>query len=373
MRATHRRRNTLGLIFVAFTIYILFCALQAAFRNLHSLQIKPWAETMTLQIVWGYTWALLTPFIIWISHRFTISKQHLVRNLTLQVCFGIVFAFVHRVIYISVVPLISPTALTIPESELPRFFYFLYFISESFLDYLFIMAICQAIVFYSNYQAERLKAALLQSSLSAAQLQVLNAQINPHFLFNTLNAISALIYHNRTAAVDCIAELSDLLRASLNSSQNQTVTLKEELDFLRKYVQIQQTLLQERLSVKWNIAQETLDAEIPGMILQPLVENSIRHGISPLKRGGTLEITSFSDDRTLHLQVKDNGRGVPADSQPNNGVGLKNIQERLKYLYDTRHRFKINETAEGGVLVEMIIPFKECKAEEKDEDSHINS
>jgi LytS/YehU family sensor histidine kinase len=235
------------------------------------------------------------------------------------------------------------------------------------------MAICQAIVFYSNYQAERLKAALLQSSLSAAQLQVLNAQINPHFLFNTLNAISALIYHNRTAAVDCIAELSDLLRASLNSSQNQTVTLKEELDFLRKYVQIQQTLLQERLSVKWNIAQETLDAEIPGMILQPLVENSIRHGISPLKRGGTLEITSFSDDRTLHLQVKDNGRGVPADSQPNNGVGLKNIQERLKYLYDTRHRFKINELAEGGMLVEMIIPFKECKAEEKDEDSHINS
>ena len=363
--AKYQWLNTIGLIFVAFTVYILFCSLQVTLRNLHSTQSKPWGETITLQIVWGYTWAVLTPFIICVAKRFTLSRQNLARNLSLQICFGIAFAFAHRTLYLIIVPLISPTALTIPEPGLSKIFYFLYFISESFLDYLFILAIYQAFVFYSNYQTERLKAAVLQSSLSQAQLEILNTQINPHFLFNTLGAISALIYQNRQAAVDCIAELSELLRISLKSNQNQKTTFKEELDFLRKYVQIQQTLLQKRLQVKWNIAPETLDAEIPNMILQPLVENSIRHGISPLKRGGTLEVIASSSNRRLTLVVKDDGRGFPSNSSLNSGLGLKNIRDRLEHLYDDQHEFKINQPKEGGVIIEIAIPFKQLKEVEK--------
>jgi sensor histidine kinase YesM len=363
--AKYRWRNTIGLIFVAFTIYILFCALQVTLRNLHSAQSKPWSETITLQIVWGYTWALLTPFIIWFTNRFALSRRNLARNLLLQVCFGIAFAFAHRTIYLIIVPLISPTALTIPEPGLSKIFYFLYFISESFLDYLFILAIYQAFLFYSNYQTERLKAAVLESSLSRAQLEILNSQINPHFLFNTLGAISALIYQNRQAAVDCIAELSELLRISLKSNQNQKTTFKEELDFLEKYVQIQQTLLQKRLRVKWNIAPETLEAEIPSMVLQPLVENSIRHGISPLKRGGTLEIIASSSNRRLTLLVKDDGRGFTSNPSLNTGLGLKNIRDRLENLYNNQHEFKIREPKEGGVVIEIAIPFKQFKEVEK--------
>ncbi len=283
--AKHKWWKPLVWIFTVFTIYILFCALQAGFRNLYSEQSKPWTDIFSLQIVWGYSWAALTPFIVWLSRRYSISRRHFARNLLLHLGFGIVFASVHRALYILFVPLIAPNALTIPNDDLPRVFYFLYLISESFLDYSFILAVVQAIIYYGEFQKREFR-------LQQAELQTLKTQLHPHFLFNTLNAISALIYSNPKMADRTLAQLSNLLRLSIKSGKTQEVSLKEELDFLRKYVEIQQTLLQERLQVQWNIDSEALDARLPNMILQPLVENSIRHGIAP-KKGGVVGVTWF--------------------------------------------------------------------------------
>jgi signal transduction histidine kinase len=350
--AKHRWWKTPAVIFAVFSIYILFCALQATFRNLHSEQSKPWTDIFSLQIVWGYLWAALTPIIVRLSSRYSISRQHSARNLLLHLAFGVVFASIHRTLYIVIVQTVAPNALTIPNSELPRIFYFLHFISESFLDYLFILAVLQAIMYYRQFY-ER------ESRLQQAELQTLKTQLHPHFLFNTLNAISALVYSNPKMADRTIAQLSHLLRLSVKSGKTQEVALKEELEFLRKYVEIQQTLLQERLKVQWNIDSEALDARLPNMILQPLVENSIRHGIAPKKRGGSIEIGARRENGTLRLFVSDNGLGISPEMKLNEGLGLTNTRERLRHLYGEAFEFLLDPSPDGGVTVSIEIPFQE--------------
>ncbi|HLM62388.1 MAG TPA: histidine kinase [Pyrinomonadaceae bacterium] len=350
--AKHKWWKTPAVIFAVFTIYILFCALQSTFRNLHSEQSKPWTDIFSLQIVWGYVWASLTLVIIPLSNRYSITRQQLARNLLLHLGFGVVFASIHRLLYIILVQQIAPNALTIPNSELPRFFYFLHFISESFLDYLFILAVLQAIMYYREFH-ER------ESRLQQAELQTLKTQLHPHFLFNTLNAISALVYSNPKMADRTIAQLSDLLRLSVKSGKTQEVSLKEELDFLRKYVEIQQTLLQERLQVQWNIDSEALDARLPNMILQPLVENSIRHGIAPKKGGGCIEIGARRENGTLRLFVSDNGTGISPETKLSEGLGLTNTRERLRHLYGEAFEFSLDLPPDGGLTVRLGIPFQE--------------
>jgi signal transduction histidine kinase len=349
--AKDKRWKPLVWIFAVFTIYILFCALQAGFRNLYSEQSRPWTDIFSLQIVWGYSWAVLTPFIVWLSRRYSISRRHFARNLLLHLGFGIVFASVHRVLYILFVPLIAPNALTIPNADLPRVFYFLYLISESFLDYSFILAVVQAIMYYGELQKREFR-------LHQAELQTLKTQLHPHFLFNTLNAVSALIYSNPKMADRTLAQLSNLLRLSIKSGKTQEISLKEELDFLRKYVDIQQTLLQERLQVQWNIDSETLDAQLPNMILQPLVENSIRHGIAPKKDGGCLEIGARRENGTLRLFVSDNGTGISPEMKLREGLGLTNTRERLRHLYGDAFEFSLEPSPGGGSSACLKIPFR---------------
>ena len=347
----HQWWKTTALIFAVFTIYILFCALQATFRNLHSEQAKPWTDTFSLQIVWGYTWAALTPFIVWLGGRFPISRRHFARNLLLHLGFGVVLASIHRALYIIIVKQISPNSLTIPNAELPRIFYFLHIVSESFLDYSFILAVLQAILYYGEFQNREFR-------LQQAELQTLKTQLHPHFLFNTLNAISALIYSNPKMADRTLAQLSNLLRLSIKSGKTQEVSLKEELDFLRKYVEIQQTLLQERLQVQWNIDSEALDARLPNMILQPLVENSIRHGIAPKKGGGCLEIGARRENGMLRLFVSDNGTGISPEMNLREGLGLTNTRERLRHLYGDAFEFSLEPSPGGGLSACLKIPFR---------------
>jgi LytS/YehU family sensor histidine kinase len=195
-------------------------------------------------------------------------------------------------------------------------------------------------------------------------LNLLKMQLHPHFLFNTLNAISALVYESPRAADRTISQLSDLLRLSLNSGAAQEVSLKDELEFLRKYVQIQQTLLQERLEVRWDIEPAALDAFVPNMILQPIVENSIRHGIAPLENGGRIEVSAGRFDGSLRLSVCDNGIGLAPDERGprTEGVGLGNMRARLKHLYGGAHQLSLSEPRGGGLEVRLLIPYRECSA-----------
>lgn len=358
--------NSYFWIFAGFTIYILFCVLQNVFRNLYIPQLRSWREIITILAVWAYTWAILTIPLSSVGRRFSISRPHLLRNLLIQLGFAVVFATVHRIIYTAIIQLLSPTVLIIPDSNSPRIFYFLYFISESFLDYLFFLAIHQAIIHFREVQQREI-------SLQQAQLQALKAQLHPHFLFNTLNAISALAYRNPTMAARTIAELSDLLRFSLKSNKEQEISLKTELEFLRKYLQIQQTLLEERLIVNWNVNSETLEAAVPNMILQPLVENSIRHGIAPMENGGRVEITAARQNGSLYLSVRDDGAGLSSEngtSPPGEGLGIANTRARLRHLYGDAQNFRLSEPPDGGTVVNLTIPFRKQNTE--DENTNFN-
>jgi sensor histidine kinase YesM len=227
--------------------------------------------------------------------------------------------------------------------------------------------------FYRHFQAEKLKSSELKAALATSQLNALKMQIHPHFLFNTLNAISALVNDSPKIATQTIAQLSDLLRMSLKDDVAQEISLKQELDFLGKYVQIQQTLLQDRLGVEWKIASETLDVAIPSMILQPLVENAINHGISPVESGGRIVIAAAKENENLKLSISDNGQGVPSKAELlfQKGIGLYNTRERLKHLYGDKQELKISEIPTGGVLVQLEIPFRELI--EEDIESNENS
>jgi len=188
-------------------------------------------------------------------------------------------------------------------------------------------------------------------------------QLHPHFLFNTLHSISALVHKNADAADKMIARLGDFLRLTLENSGAQEVSLQEELEFLKCYLEIERIRFEDRLSVQLAIDPEALDARLPNLILQPIVENAIRHGISRRTSAGRIEIEAHRLNGTLQVQVTDNGPGLASDSNSGTivkaGVGLANTQARLKQLYGDRHRLDLSNATSGGLTVILEIPFRE--------------
>jgi signal transduction histidine kinase len=229
------------------------------------------------------------------------------------------------------------------------------------LIYWVIVAVSQAFDYYNKYRERELRASELEKRLAQAKLQALQMQLNPHFLFNTLHSISSLMHKDVEAADRMIMRLGDLLRAALESSDTQEVDLRQELDFLKRYLEIEQTRFGERLMIKMDIAPETLDAQVPNLILQPLVENAIRHGIEPRSRRGCIELRAHREQDVLALEVSDNGVGLPDGHSVDEGVGLSNTRARLRELYGEGHRFELRRGSSGGLLVQLTIPFKSQK------------
>jgi LytS/YehU family sensor histidine kinase len=211
---------------------------------------------------------------------------------------------------------------------------------------------------YRKYRERELRASNLEARLARSQLQVLKMQLHPHFLFNTLNTISVLMTEDREAANRTLVRLSDLLRMTLDNAGVQETTLKQEMDFLQGYLDIERTRFHDRLAVRVEIEPAAWDAQVPTFLLQPLVENAIRHGISPHARRGLVEITARRDGDTLLLQVRDNGGGWIGNGGEAGGMGIANTRARLEQLYGSAHRFEIGNAPEGGVRVTVALPFR---------------
>src|SRR3989442_698220 len=213
--------------------------------------------------------------------------------------------------------------------------------------------------YYQRYRERELQAAELGRELVEARLDALRMQLNPHFLFNTLHAISALIHEDPEAADRMVARLSELLRLSLDQSKPQQVPLSEEMAFLDRYLEIERTRFGERLKIEKQVELDTQTALVPFLLLQPLVENAIRHGIEPREQGGHVAIAARRNNGLLELRVRDDGAGLPrgAGAPARQGIGLSNTQSRLRHLYGENFRFELADLPEGGLEARIAIPY----------------
>ena len=212
-----------------------------------------------------------------------------------------------------------------------------------------------AAIYYRESRDRQLKALELESLLHQAQLQALRSQLNPHFLFNALHSIAELVHENPALAEKLIVRLGELLRQVLQSSTLQEVPLADELDFIRGYIDIEQMRLGDRLRVEWDVPPELLAARVPSLILQPLVENAIQHGIAPTSRPGVLTIRARREDQSLLLEIRDTGPGLAQAIDRREGIGLSNTSARLQRLYGDRQKLEL--IGDDGLVVIVRIPF----------------
>ena len=220
---------------------------------------------------------------------------------------------------------------------------------------------CVAIEYQNDSKDRQLRNAQLERLLSEAQLTTLRTRLDPHFLFNTLNAISAYVESRPREARQMLEQLGDMLRMSLESADVQEIPLERELAFVDRYVQLQLVRLGDRLDVDIDVAPDVLNAAVPTFILQPLVENAIRHGISKVTGAGRIGLRAWRDGDALHLTVRDNGPGLPPGwtMERNLGIGLTNTKARLRHLHgDRAHDLQMGPAAGGGVLVQIAVPFR---------------
>ena len=316
----------------------------------------PWGAIFITSSTFALLWFLLTPVILWLSARFRIERSRWLARVGLHFLFATLLALIQQTAFNLIALLAQSSTFTfarISQLVIGNFDY-------GILVYFVILLVQHAWSYYERMQAEQVRASQLQADLATAQLQALKMQLHPHFLFNTLNTISVLIHENPNIAGRMVELLSDLLRYTLKNSGVQEVALQQELEFLRLYLEIEQTRFGDRLTVKLNVAPETLIAQVPNMILQPLVENAIRHGVAKRRGAGLVEISAAKENGALRLCVRDNGYGPPMNGEQNRGgIGLANTHARLQTLYGERGALKLEKIADGGAQAEIVIPF-EC-------------
>jgi two-component system LytT family sensor kinase len=306
-----------------------------------------------------YVFALLSIPALWLSSRFRFERGYGRNSAFVHLCGAAAYSLCWMVLRASIErweSALAESPVTFADAfshALVATFFF------NVLIYAVLVGISHTLAYYAKYQDRTLQAAELEKRLVQARLQALQMQLNPHFLFNTLHAISALMHKDLEAADRMIVHLSDLLRYALESTEEQEVSLKQELHFLDRYLQIEQTRFGPRLQVLKSVAPETLLALVPNLILQPLIENAIQHGIEPHSRKGVVEISSQRDGARLLIQVRDNGDGLSPGIPFKEGVGLSNCRARLAQLYPGEHRFDFSN--DHGLLVSIAIPWRPSK------------
>ncbi|HXG65679.1 MAG TPA: histidine kinase, partial [Blastocatellia bacterium] len=353
-----RRQARMLFFLLAWTLFGVFLASQAYIAYNRREFILPWYKALFVSMTYAYTWAGLTPLILWLSRRFRIEPPHLARNISVHLLASAVIAFTTRLQH----DLLLRYALGYFNEPI-RWEWMLkqiYLIFDyGMMTYGLILIVNYAMEYHRRYREGELRATRLEARLAQAQLQALKMQLHPHFLFNTLNSISALLHKNINAADTMIARLGDFLRLTLENSGAQEVSLREEIDFLKCYLEIERIRFQDRLTVSLDIEPATLDARLPNLILQPIVENAIRHGIAPRSGPGFIGITARHQDGLLQVQVRDNGPGLPPSGRiSREGVGLANTQERLRQLYGASYRLDLENAPQGGLMVTLEIPYK---------------
>ena len=362
-----RGRSTYPPLWVILAVWtawgLLLCTQVAVYTRLSDKALPLWTA-FRLNMPGSLVWAPLTPVVIWLGRRFPpFEGRRWPRGVAVNVLASMVAVFLEVLVltvnqrWVQGPPM---TQLPVLVAALRSFVW--WFPSDALL-YWAILAIDYGVRHYGKLRERELRASQLEAQLSEARLQALKTQLQPHFLFNALHTVGQLVRTGQLGtAVEVVAGLGDLLRRVLDGGTTQDVPLKQELEFVRGYLAIEQIRFRDRLRVGVDAAPETLDARVPHLILQPLVENAIHHGIASRTNGGSLVICARRIDGDLHLTVRDDGSGLAeravAEQTRGAGVGLTNTSARLRQLYGAAASFEVVNAQDGGVAAHVVLPFQ---------------
>ena len=339
---------------VAWTVPGLISAMQLLMS--YSLRGDSAPLSLLIQVTFPtwYAWALLAPLIWVAARRFPLDGDGWLRSLPVHLALNGLLMLAAVVLVLGARRLFGLPAARAPTAELVGS------INTSLLAYWTIVLVAHAVRYYEEGRARALREAELSAQLSGARLDALRAQLHPHFLFNTMHAISAFVRDEPDKAEGMLAELAELLRTALERTDAQIVPLAEEIDFVERYLSIQKTRLGERLSLEIDFAEGLEDAGVPAMLLQPLVENAVEHGVARRRGAGRVGVRAARRDGSLSLEVSDDGPGLAEGSRDPSTwrVGLKNTRERLRHLYGDDHRLELTDLEPHGLLVRVVIPFR---------------
>lgn len=335
-----------------FWTFVAFCfATKAYLENLNYGIECSYPRMLAWESLGWLLWGVFTPFIFAFARLYPPQKKPL-----LHIPAALAFSALHLAIQFNVFRLEEQLFLPSgkPDLELMAFDR----MAWRLMVYSILLIVWYAIDSQKKANLEQERAAQLSAQLAKTQLQALKMQLHPHFLFNTLNSISELMHHDIRAADEMMVRLGDFLRLTLDPNVSQEVTLEKELEFLKHYLEIEQVRFKDRLKVEMHIQPDTRYARVPYLLLQPVVENAIRHGISKKADGGILEISSEKENGFLHIKIEDNGRGVN-QNEMKEGLGLSNTKSRLEKLYGDRFQFELSNRHGSGTIVSLTIPFSD--------------
>jgi len=323
-----------------------------------------WGQALRSELPEWYLWGILALLVRALTRRFRIDRANWERAVPIHFGAGLTLAFLHLVLATALQavlrgPASHPFLLKLIDNFAVSYHW-------NLLIYWAIVALVHARDYARDAQEHRLRAAQLEASVAEARLAALTLQLRPHFLFNTLNAIAELIHEDPAAAERMVGRLADLLRRTLETDGAPEVPLATELELVDRYLDIQTVRFQDRLRVRWEVDGDVRGARVPAMILLPLVENAVRHGVAARPGPGEVGIRARRDAATLRLEVWDDGPGLgdEAPAGPRRGIGLANTRARLAQLYGAAHQLELSDDPLGGLVVRLSLPFREARGGE---------
>jgi signal transduction histidine kinase len=354
--SAHPTRTTRWLVYTGLWL-LLTCvfASQLYFAG----YVTPWPRAFAAEAIYWLAWWILVPAVFWWCRRlretrWSVRAPALLLGAAVALLLAPLIAQSLHIVQIQLNACLGDCGPALAPFSGPWFDQAIRSAGVNLPVYAGFVLAWHAMSFYREARDRQMQAVELESLLQRAQLEALRSQLNPHFLFNALHSMAELVHSDPKLAEQLIVRLGELLRQALSSSNQPEVTLGEELEFIRGYVAIEQMRLGERLRVNWDVDAAALPARVPSLVLQPLVENAIQHGIAAAAGPGTLSIAARRDGDFLRLEVRDNGPGL-ARAEPAPGIGLANTRARLQRLYGERQRFELE--AGDGLTVRLQVPL----------------
>ncbi len=346
-------------IWLLWTLFGLITAVQTHYRASMGDAPFTWWQSLGAEVSFAWIWAVLTPMVLALASRFPLHRPHWWRNIALHLTAAVALGILSKALWdAAMLPVLFPPKRVETLDAALRMA--LLSLDYGVLQYGIVLLSQIARDYLQRAERDRLRATQLEVELARAQLQALKMQLHPHFLFNTLNTISELVHSDPVTAERMVIRLSEFLRLTLDHMGIPEVPLMVEIDFLKRYLEIEQIRFEDRLKVTWELDPAALHGRVPNLVLQPIVENALKHGLSQISGVGQLLIRAKAGGGRLLMKVIDNGPGVAQKGtiKIKEGVGLANTRRRLDQVYGTDHILSFSNVATGGFEVTIELPLR---------------